>query len=201
MDWIGLVGYAAAALVLASFFMRTMLPLRLAAIGGNLLFILFGLFAGLPQVLLLHVILLPLNIWRCWEMVQLGWRVRAAARGDLSLGWLLPYMRRMRLADGAYLFRRGDTATRLYVLDRGTLWLEEARKALGPGQVIGEMGLFSAARERTQSARARGPAELFWIGEEDLARLCYQNPAIAFHLLRLITNRMLENARAAGPAQ
>lgn len=59
-----LLGYAAAALVLASFCMRGMVALRLTAIAGNLAFIAYGVSAGLDPVLLLHLLLLPLNALR-----------------------------------------------------------------------------------------------------------------------------------------
>jgi CRP/FNR family transcriptional regulator, cyclic AMP receptor protein len=35
--------------------------------------------------------------------------------------------------------------------------------------------------------------DLLWITEENLAQVCYQSPEIAVHLLRLITNRLIEN--------
>lgn len=59
-----LVGYAASLAVLASFTMRSMVPLRLAAILSNLLFISFGYIADIHPVLLLHTALLPINIAR-----------------------------------------------------------------------------------------------------------------------------------------
>ena len=36
-------------------------------------------------------------------------------------------------------------------------------------------------------------AELLWIDEAELAQLCFQNPGMAFHLLRLITARLIGN--------
>ena len=58
------VGYLAASLVLATFCMKAMVPLRLVAIGSNLAFILYGYLAGVEPVLWLHVILLPINATR-----------------------------------------------------------------------------------------------------------------------------------------
>jgi len=59
-----LLGYAASLAVLASFLMRSMVPLRLAAILSNVLFISFGYIAHIHPVLLLHTALLPINIAR-----------------------------------------------------------------------------------------------------------------------------------------
>ena len=58
------VGWLASALVLATFCMRAMVPLRLMAIASNLAFIAYGASAGIDPVLMLHVLLLPLNALR-----------------------------------------------------------------------------------------------------------------------------------------
>ena len=64
MTEIDVLGYVAAGLVLASFCMKRLAPLRTLAIGSNVAFILYGYFAGIAPVLLLHVILLPINALR-----------------------------------------------------------------------------------------------------------------------------------------
>jgi hypothetical protein len=64
MNWTDLLGYAASAMVLATFCMSSMLYLRLVAIGSNILFILFGSVAHIQPVLLLHLVLLPVNLAR-----------------------------------------------------------------------------------------------------------------------------------------
>jgi hypothetical protein len=58
------LGYAASSAVLASFLMQTMVPLRLVAILGNILFISYGYFADIHPVFVLHAVLLPINIAR-----------------------------------------------------------------------------------------------------------------------------------------
>jgi len=59
-----LLGYAASCAVLATFLMRTMVPLRLVAILSNVLFIGFGYAQHIYPVFFLHVALLPINTWR-----------------------------------------------------------------------------------------------------------------------------------------
>lgn len=61
---INVLGFAASFAVLATFLMRTMMPLRAVAIGSNMLFIAYGYYAHLPPVLCLHIALLPINIAR-----------------------------------------------------------------------------------------------------------------------------------------
>jgi len=74
--WREAVGYLASSLVLAAFCVRDMLPLRILAIGSNLAFMSYGWLADLRPVLLLHLVLLPTNLLRLWQLLQ----ARASAR-------------------------------------------------------------------------------------------------------------------------
>ena len=65
------IGWIAAALTLLTFAQRTMLRLRLAAIGSNVCFIAYGVVGHLYPVLVLHLLLLPCNGWRLWQAVHL----------------------------------------------------------------------------------------------------------------------------------
>lgn len=194
MGWVEIAGYIASALVFATFCMKTMIPLRIAAIVSNLVFIVYAFFGGLYPIFILHSVLLPMNIWRMIQMHRLIRRVETAARGDLSVDWLKPYMASESRPAGDILFRRGDEADRLYMLLSGRIELEEIAVTLTPGDLFGEIALFSSDHRRTQTARCVTDIELLWISERDLAQLCYQNPAVAFHLLRLITNRLSANS-------
>jgi hypothetical protein len=71
-----LCGYAASALVLAAFYMKDMIPLRLAALASNLTFIAYGLAFGLTPIWLLHALLVPLNGYRLMEAAQLQSRMK-----------------------------------------------------------------------------------------------------------------------------
>jgi len=66
-----LIGYAAAACVFVTFYMKTMVPLRVAGIVSNLLFIAYGYDLLAYPVLILHRVLLPLNIIRLRQMLSL----------------------------------------------------------------------------------------------------------------------------------
>ena len=63
-----LLGYAASCTVLATFLMRTMVPLRLVAILSNVLFATFAYLQHIYPVLFLHAVLLPINMWRLREL-------------------------------------------------------------------------------------------------------------------------------------
>jgi CRP/FNR family cyclic AMP-dependent transcriptional regulator len=88
MEMIDTVGYLAAGLVLATFCMRSMGTLRMVAIASNLAFIAYGYVGSLAPGLLLHVLLLPVNIYR---LLQLGWPDKSPlavrARSSTSRRW------------------------------------------------------------------------------------------------------------------
>jgi len=70
MSFSDAIGFVAAALVLVTFYQRQMIPLRLAALGSNLAFIVYGLALGLAPVWLLHALLLPVNASRLAEALR-----------------------------------------------------------------------------------------------------------------------------------
>jgi CRP/FNR family cyclic AMP-dependent transcriptional regulator len=62
VDLLDLLGFAAAAAVLAGFCMNSIRHLRLAALASNVLFVIYGLFAHVYPVVILHIILVPINL-------------------------------------------------------------------------------------------------------------------------------------------
>jgi hypothetical protein len=110
-DWIG---YIAALLVFLTFWMKTMVSLRMAGIASNFLFIAYGYLVAAYPPLVLHVCLLPLNLMRLQEMLQLTKRVEAAARGDLNMNWIKPFTTSRHMRSGEVMFHRGDTADRTF---------------------------------------------------------------------------------------
>ncbi len=63
-----LCGYVASALVLATFSMKSMRLLRLAATASNIAFIFYAYISNLHPTLVLHCILLPLNVFRLAQL-------------------------------------------------------------------------------------------------------------------------------------
>jgi CRP/FNR family transcriptional regulator, cyclic AMP receptor protein len=107
-----IVGYLAFALVFATFYMKTMMPLRSVAIASNVAFIGYGYLGGMTPILILHMGLLPLNLWRLHQTQQLAKKVRLATEGDLSFDWLIPHMTQRSFSAGDTIFRKGDAARR-----------------------------------------------------------------------------------------
>ncbi len=70
MHWQEQLGFAAAAMVLLTFYVQSMITLRSVAIASNVLFIAYGLSSALLPIVVLHSLLLPLNIVRLAQAAQ-----------------------------------------------------------------------------------------------------------------------------------
>ncbi|TAL59492.1 MAG: hypothetical protein EPN84_11080 [Legionella sp.] len=65
---IDLIGYIAASLVFTTFYVKDIMTLRLVAISSNVAFILYGFGGNLHPIFILHSLLLPLNLYRIFEL-------------------------------------------------------------------------------------------------------------------------------------
>ena len=169
-------------LILTSSFVKTMIPLRWLAVGGNVGFVIYGALHPSPVMLVLHGALLPINLWRALEMVHLTRRVTAAAEaGDLSGVWLKPYMRSRRYKAGDVLFHKGDPAGHFYFLAEGRIEFVE----------IGEIAFFAPDRRRSLTARCLQDCTVLSIDESTFKQLYYQNPAFGFEIVTLVAGRLM----------
>ena len=80
MDVHELVGYLASLLVLATFCMSGMVPLRAVAIASNVAFIGYAALVDISPVLVLHAVLLPMNFYRLLQAVRTRQRDATDAR-------------------------------------------------------------------------------------------------------------------------
>ena len=192
MTLIDMLGWIAAVFTLAAYSMRTMLPLRFAAIGANICFIGFGYASGALPILVLHCLLLPFNAYRLWELLN-GLRKLRAARGKPDdFSWLRDVATAARRDDGSYVFRKGDRPDNLYYLDRGEVLLEEIGVTLHAGDIFGEIAFFTEAKQRTASARCIGPCRILAIDEARFMALYHQNPAFGLAIVQLIAKRLMD---------
>ncbi len=81
------LGYVAASLVLATFTAKSMVSLRVLAIGSNLAFIGYGLAASLWPILVLNLIMLPLNLLRLREALGDAPALSAGGKGWVRSSW------------------------------------------------------------------------------------------------------------------
>ena len=188
-----LVGIAAAAASLYAANSRTIIPLRIAAIVANALAMAYSSLHGTYPTFVLNAVLLPLNAWRLHGMMKLIRDIDAAARSDLNAEWLLPYMRPMRFKAGDIMMKRGEYAHGAFYLAAGEVEIVEYRKTVGPGTLLGEIGLFAPDGLRTATARCKTDVEAARIDYDQFKELYFQNPEFGFRLLHLIVGRLQES--------
>lgn len=190
--WIEIAGYVASALVAASFYMKTIIPLRIFAIMSNIAFITYGVGAGLYPVMILHIFLFPLNILRLLQMKKLIQNVKGASDGSFSIESLIPYMTLEKTKKGDILFSKGDPAGKMYFLCNGRIELKVKGLILEKGNLLGEMGIFSPHKERTDTAVCiDDDMVVYSITETGVKQLYFQNPEFGFYLVKLITGRLI----------
>jgi hypothetical protein len=176
---------------IASFAVKSMMPLRALAIAGNVCFIAYGLVESLLPSLVLNGLLLPMNVLRLREIANLSREITRTTRESPASEWLLPHMRPRPFKAGEVLFRKGDVANELIYVASGELRMPEIGARVGPGTLIGEIGLFSPEKKRTQSFVCETDGELYYMSEEMIFLLYYQNPKLGFFLMRLVVQRLL----------
>jgi CRP/FNR family cyclic AMP-dependent transcriptional regulator len=194
MSWTDVAGWSVSAAVLATFCMNTMIPLRVLAIISNVLFCLFGASAHIYPVLILHLILLPVNAMRLTQIWRLVQRTQAVQGDhDLLIKTLLPFMSRRSLNANDILVRKGDQADRMFYLMRGSMEIQELGKIIGPGSLIGEVGVFASNRTRMATVVCSTDCEVYELSASKAKELYYQNPAFGYAVLQIIISRLLEN--------
>jgi CRP/FNR family cyclic AMP-dependent transcriptional regulator len=204
--WIVVAAWVAATLVFCTFFMKTMIPLRIVAIASNLAFITYallglhyGVFGRLYPILVLHSCLLPLNVLRLRELRRLIAAVRGASDAD-ALDALVPYMKGEEHPGGDVLFRAGDAPDKLYVIHSGHVDFPELRKRLSAGDVFGEIGLFAPQQVRTVTAVCADDCRLATITGDKVLELYYENPRFGLFLIRLVSG-YVRRGREIGEAR
>jgi hypothetical protein len=179
----------------ASFIMKRMLPLRVLALVSNLCFIGYGVAAGVLGSLMVNAVLLPINAKRLWEIKKLSKEIARATQESPISEWLLPHMQRRSFKQGDVLFRKGDAADKLIYVAEGRLRLTEIGVLIGPGDLIGEIGLFSPEKKRTQTVVCETDGALYDMTGERMFQLYYQHPKLGFFILRLVAERLLDDVR------
>ena len=200
LPWVDMIGFSGGALTIWGMFRKTMIPLRLGAIGGNVAFLFFGLLAHSYPTLITHTILLPLNIIRMLQMIRLVREIRESSSQDNSLEPLLPFMQREQMKAGTILFRKDDRPDRMIVIHSGTVLLEELGTHCGEGDVLGEIGAFTPGNHLTCTAVCETDCVLHTLANEAMMQLYYQNPRFGMFIVRIIVQRLLKNWQKADAA-
>jgi CRP/FNR family transcriptional regulator, cyclic AMP receptor protein len=120
-------------------------------------------------------------------------KVHEASHAEVSTESLIPFMTRRMMRKGDVLFEKGDLAKEMYLALSGSIRLAGVGVSLGPGSVIGEIGIFSPHGRRMDTAICEADGDLGVIADEKVMQLYYQNPTFGFYLVKLVTHRLLED--------
>jgi CRP/FNR family transcriptional regulator, cyclic AMP receptor protein len=183
-------GVAAAAASLYAAYAKTIIPLRIAAIAANFLAMIYSLSHGTYPTFLLNAVLLPLNGWRLFAMLNLIRGIDRAIKSDMNVDWLLPYTRPAHFKAGELVMARGDYATAAFYIVTGEVEVVEIGLTHGPGTLLGEIGLFAPDGKRTMTVRCKTDVQTAKIDYDRFKELYFTNPEFGFRLLHLIVARM-----------
>jgi CRP-like cAMP-binding protein len=87
----------------------------------------------------------------------------------------------------------------VFLILKGRVRIVGADVLVSSGQLVGEMGLFSPNRERTDTAVAETEVELASVSNDRMWGLIYQNPEFGGYLLRISMQRMTSGRQPGGP--
>jgi len=177
----------------ATLWMQTMVPLRVAHIVSNGFFLGYGLFQPSYPALVLYVVLLPVNCVRLYQMIGLVKQVRGAAEGDLSMDWLKPFMTKRRYDKGDTLFNKGERGEEMFYTLSGRYRVTEIDITIEPGQLVGELAFLTPDHRRTQTVECVEEGQVLTISYDKVTELYFQNPIFGFYFLRLASERLLQN--------
>ncbi len=195
-----LVGVAAAAASLYAAHVKTIIPLRVAAIVANVLAMIYSLMHGTYPTFALNAALLPLNAWRLRAMLSLIRETEAAAKGDMNVDWLLPYTRPKLFKAGDIIMTRGEFATAAFYIVSGEVETVEISETFGKGTLLGEIGLFTPDGRRVMTVRCKTDVQAAMIDYDRFKELYFQNPQFGFRLLHLIVARLQRSSKLLQPA-
>jgi hypothetical protein len=195
MSLTNLLGYAAGFLVLLTFSMKTMVPLRVVGIFSNVFFITYAFYASAQPIMVLHSILLPLNIFRLVQILVLLRKVEEASQNqdEPNLDWLKSIAQSRALKATEILFRKGEEADRMFYVMSGLFRVSEIGVELGRGQIVGELALLAPGKKRSQSVECVADGEVLEISYDKVRQLYFQSPKFGFFFLQLATRRLFEN--------
>ena len=188
-----IIGYIASILVFVTFYIKMMVPLRIVAICSNCAFIGYAYLDGLYPILFLHILLLPLNLMRLRQIIQMSWRARKAAHGDLNMDWIKPFSVSQQVRVGEILFKQGQPGTHVFVVDSGRFWLEELGTEVCPGDMAGELSLLAPQCRHAQTLECREPGRVLRMSLAQLEQLFFQNHRFGFYFLKLIASHAHKN--------
>ena len=179
--------------VVATYTMRTMIPLRVFGMLTNIILIAVAIPNHNYPQLVLHSVLLPLNGYRLHQMLQLVRDVKKSVNSDLSMEWLKPFMTERKCVAGEVLFYKDEKAEDMFYIVSGRFQLVESGIELPVGAIVGELGMLSPSNARTQTLECVENGVVLGVSYRQVEELYVQNPAFGFYFLRLASARLFQN--------
>jgi len=186
-------GLFASIFVVATYTMTTMIPLRVFGILTNVTLIAFAIPSHHYPTLVLHGLLLPLNVYRLHQMLQLVRDVKKSVNSDLSMDWLKPFMTERKCNTDDVLFYKGEKAEEMFYIVSGRYRLVESGIDLPVGALVGELGMLSPSNVRTQTLECVDAGVVLSVTYSQVEQLYVQNPEFGFYFLKLASARLFEN--------
>jgi len=179
--------------VVATATMRTMIPLRIFSIVGNVVLFAMAIPSHNYLVMVVQTAMLGVNSYRLHQMLQLVRDVKKSVNSDLSMEWLKPFMTERKCAAGEVLFYKDEKAEDMLYIVSGRYRLVESGIELPVGAIVGEFGMLSPSNLRTQTLECIEAGLILSVSYSKVEELYVQNPAFGFYFLRLFSSRLFQN--------
>jgi hypothetical protein len=179
--------------VVATTTMRTMIPLRIFSIVGNVVLFAMAIPSHNYLVMVVQTAMLGVNSYRLHQMLQLVRDVKKSVNSDLSMEWLKPFMTERKCAAGEVLFYKDEKAEDMLYIVSGRYKLVESGIELPVGAIVGEFGMLSPSNLRTQTLECIEAGLILSVSYSKVEELYVQNPAFGFYFLRLFSSRLFQN--------
>jgi len=94
---------------------------------------------------------------------------------------------------GEVLFYKDEKADSMFYIVSGQFRLVESGIELPVGAIVGELGMLSPSKVRTQSRECTEDGVILSVSYDQVEQLYVQNPSFGFYFLRLSSARLFEN--------
>ena len=175
--------------VIIATYSKTIMSLRFSLMINNIFGMLSGFTSGSLPTIFKHIINFPINYIRHKQMKTLIENVNNSTNKEINFEWMKSFMHPMSFKKGDYVFHNDEAADKAYILVDGQIEIKERKVILAPGEIFGELALFTGSGKRTASSFCVTDVNLLYITYVDLEQLYFQKPEFGFHLIKLIVSR------------
>ena len=195
-DPVSLALLAAAAFAFAGLFMQRALPMRLLLLLAGLAAASAAWFSQNLLLTALAIAAIVINLFRIFEIQNTSRRIRHIRHYGYDVADLRKYMKPVAFSAEETIFDKGEPADRLYLVDDGTVVIDNGAKIEKDG-LLGEVGLFTRSATRSMGARAQTDVRMRMLDADDVSKLCLNDPEFAYALAQIMATRMSENLQKA----